>query len=121
MAHHAHLAPPSTENVDDPWLSTADAAEILGFSPTYVAMLIANDRLPGAALSEGGERRVPKSAVQQYQAVKEAEETNKSTDYRAAAKAGGMYTVSDRDLIKMARRPDSGPLRKPAAKKTKQI
>lgn len=114
--HRAPTARPS----DDPLLSTADAAEILGFSRTYVAMLIDNDRIPGAIHSEGGHRRVPKSAVLRYQAAREAEKANKSTDYRAAAQAAGMYSVSDRDLVKMARRPSSGPLRKPVAKKTKQ-
>jgi excisionase family DNA binding protein len=106
-------------HLDDPLLSTADTAEILGFSRTYVAMLVDNGRLPGATLSEGRHRRVPRSTVLQYQATMEAERANKSADYRAAARAGGMYTVSERDLVKMARRPDSGPLRKPAAKKTK--
>jgi hypothetical protein len=39
-----------------------------------------------------------------------AERANKSTDYRAAGQAAGMYAISERDHIKMARRPDSGPL-----------
>jgi len=102
---------------EDPLLSTADAAKILGFSRTYVAMLIDNGKLPGASVSDGGHRRVPQSVVVAYQVAKDARKTSKSTDYRSSGKATGMYEVSERDYVEVAKRPDSGPFRAPAAKK----
>jgi excisionase family DNA binding protein len=119
MAHLAHLTPPTTENVADPWLSTNDAADVLGVSRTYMAMLIDDGRLAGATVSDDKQRRVPTSTVLKYLATREAAKKGKSTDYRAAAREAGMYEVSDADCIRMARRPDSGQLRPPTAKTTK--
>ena len=102
---------------EDPLLSTADAAKILGFSRTYVAMLIDNGKLPGAIVSDGGHRRVPQSAVLDYQAVKDAKKKGAGSDYREAGKAAGMYNIPEREYIDAARRPDSGPLRAPVMTK----
>lgn len=101
---------------EDPLLSTADAAKMLGFSRTYIAMLIDNGKLPGATVSDGGHRRVPQSAVLDYQAMRDAQ--SGSTDFRKAGKAAGMYDIPEREYIAAARRPDSGPLRATATKKT---
>jgi excisionase family DNA binding protein len=108
-----------TAPLEDPLLSTEAAAKILGFSRTYVAMLIDNDQLPGAYVSAGGHRRVAQSVVLAYQAKKEAKKKGQSTDYRTAGKAAGMYDVSEQVYIDAARRPDSGPLRTPVAKSGK--
>ena len=75
---------------EDPLLSTADAAKILGFSRTYIAMLVDNGKLPGAIVSDGGHRRVPQSAVLDYQAMKDAKNKGAGTDYREAGKVAGM-------------------------------
>lgn len=44
-------------------LTTAQAAQLLGYSRPYVAMLIDQKKLTGATVSSGGHRRVPRSAV----------------------------------------------------------
>jgi hypothetical protein len=85
----------------------------------YVAMLIDNDRIPGASVSEDKRPRVPKSAVLDYRAKRDAKKKNQSTDYRAAARKAGMYAISDRELVAMARRADSGPLRPPSIESSK--
>lgn len=95
----------------DPLLSTVQAAKILGFSRTYIAMLIDDGQFPGAIVSDGGHRRVPQSAVLEYQALKEAGKQESSTDYREAGKAAGMYEVPERAFIKASRRVDSEPFR----------
>ena len=102
---------------EDPLLSTVEAAKILGFSRTYIAMLIDNGKLPGAIVSDGGHRRVPQSAVLDYQAVKDVKKEGASTDYRDAGNAAGMYAIPERQYINAARRPDSGPIRGPVAMK----
>ncbi len=54
---------PSTRADADDFISTAQAALILGYSRPYVAMLIDQNQLEGATLSAGGHRRVPRAAV----------------------------------------------------------
>jgi excisionase family DNA binding protein len=120
MTYLAHPTSPTAENVADPWLSVNDAADILGVSRTYVAMLIDNGRLPDATISEDKQCRVSTSTVLKYLATREAAKKGKSTDYRAAAREGGMYAISDADCVRMARRPDSGPFRPPTAKPPKR-
>jgi excisionase family DNA binding protein len=44
-------------------ISTAQAAELLGYSRPYVAMLIDQNKLKGAIASAGGHRRVSRAAV----------------------------------------------------------
>jgi excisionase family DNA binding protein len=119
MALRDALAASKTKDPDDPWLSVAEAVKLLGYSRPYVSMLIDNDRIPGACMSEDNCVRVPRSAVLEYRAKREAEKKNRSADYRAAARDAGMYSVSDRELVLMGRRTDSGPLLAPLVESSK--
>lgn len=60
-------APTSTQGADD-LISTAEAAELLGYSRPYVAMLIDQQQLEGATQSPGGHRRVPRASVLAWKA-----------------------------------------------------
>lgn len=50
-------------------ISTAQAAELLGYSRPYVAMLIDQNKLKGATVSAGGHRRVSRAAVLDWKAT----------------------------------------------------
>ena len=52
----------------DDLISTAQAAELLGYSRPYVAMLIDQNKLQGATVSAGGHRRVSRAAVLDWKA-----------------------------------------------------
>ena len=84
---------PVAAQEDDPMLTTENAAQLMQCSRPYVAMLIDRGRLPGAVKSGGGHRRVPRSSVLAWI---ETHETRDSTDYRAAARAAGMYEIPEK-------------------------
>ncbi len=85
----------------DPMLSTEEAAKMMGCSRPYVAMLIDQDQLPGSTKTAGGHRKVPKSSVKAWI---ESHKVSGSTDYRAAARAAGMYDIPERSYVKAAKR-----------------
>ena len=58
---------PKTLATANDLISTAQAAELLGYSrPPYVAMLIDQNKLKGAIVSAGGHRRVSRAAVMEW-------------------------------------------------------
>ena len=59
-------------------ISTAQAAELLGYSRPYVAMLIDQNKLKGATVSAGGHRRVSRAVVLDWRAKHQV--TDKSVD-----------------------------------------
>lgn len=86
---------------DDPMLSTEQAARMIGCSRPYVAMLIDQGQLAGAAKSAGGHRKVPTSSVLAWI---ESHRTEGSADYREAARDAGMYQVQESAYVKAASR-----------------
>lgn len=83
----------------DPMLSTEEAAQMMDCSRPYVAMLIDQDQLPGATKTAGGHRKVPQSSVKSWVA---AHKVSGSADYRAAARAAGMYDIPESVYVKAA-------------------
>ena len=71
-SQQADIDMPAARSTMDDHISTAQAAEILGYSRPYVAMLIDNKKLAGASVTEGGHRRVPESSVRAW--IKERED-----------------------------------------------
>ena len=57
---------PKTLATANDLISTAQAAELLGYSRPYVAMLIDQNKLKGAIVSAGGHRRVSRAAVMEW-------------------------------------------------------
>ncbi len=75
-------------------LSTQEAAQLMGCSRPYVAMLIDAGTLEGSVTSKGGHRKVPKASIQRWI------EQNRTTgdadrNYRKAAAEAGMYSFSE--------------------------
>ena len=92
--------PPHKSN-DSDLLTTEQAAQLMGHSRPYVAMLIDANKLKGASVSEGGHRRVPRSSVLAW--IKKANLKNNATDsdYKAAASSAGMYEISEEQFVKI--------------------
>lgn len=90
---------PEGRNVE--MLSTEQAAQLMGCSRPYVAMLIDAEKLAGGITSKGGHRKVPKSSVLQWIADKSARPTDE--DYRKAAADTGMYSIPDAEYVKAAK------------------
>lgn len=61
---------PKAVAIADNFIGTAQAAELLGYSRPYVAMLIDQKKLMGATVSAGGLRRVSRAAVLAWKAKK---------------------------------------------------
>ena len=79
-------------------ISTAQAAEILGYSRPYVAMLIDQNKLTGATVSSGGHRRVSRAAVLAW---KETHQTSdKATDLRKEGQKIGAYKSTEAEVIR---------------------
>jgi excisionase family DNA binding protein len=75
-------------------LSTQEAAQLMGCSRPYVAMLIDAGTLEGGVTSKGGHRKVPKASILRWI------ELNRTTgdadkNYRKAAAEAGMYAISE--------------------------
>jgi excisionase family DNA binding protein len=83
-------------------ISTAQAAELLGYSRPYVAMLIDQNKLKGATVSSGGHRRVSRAAVLDWKAKLQV--TEKSADLRAALRTEGQkigaYKSTEADALR---------------------
>ena len=82
----------------DDHIGTAQAAEILGYSRPYVAMLIDQHKLAGATVSAGGHRRVPRTAVLAW---KEAHQViSKKANLRTTGQKLGAYKSSEADVVR---------------------
>ena len=87
-------------------ISTAQAAELLGYSRPYVAMLIDQNKLKGATVSSGGHRRVSRAAVlawkEKHQAAGKAtgKTTGKAKDLRASGQKIGAYKSTEADVLR---------------------
>jgi len=79
-------------------ISTAQAAELLGYSRPYVAMLIDQNKLAGATVSAGGHRRVSRAAVLNWKAKHQV--TGKATDLRTEGEKAGAYKSSEADVMR---------------------
>jgi excisionase family DNA binding protein len=85
-------------------LSTEAAAQLMGCSRPYVAMLIDAKKLAGSSTTEGGHRRVPEASVRDWISAQQpaANKAVADSDYKSAAKDAGMYAVSDADYLTAA-------------------
>ena len=79
-------------------ISTAQAAELLGYSRPYVAMLIDQNKLKGATVSAGGHRRVTRAAVLDWKAKHQV--TGKAADLRIAGQKSGAYRSTEADALR---------------------
>jgi excisionase family DNA binding protein len=79
-------------------ISTAQAAELLGYSRPYVAMLIDQNKLAGATVSAGGHRRVSRAAVLDWKAKHQV--TGKATDLRTEGEKAGAYKSTEADVMR---------------------
>ena len=95
------ITEPSHKSDDTDLLTTEQAAQLMGHSRPYVAMLIDSNKLKGASVSEGGHRRVPRSNVLAW--VKKTNLKTKvvDTDYRTAASKAGMYDITEEQFVKI--------------------
>ena len=76
-------------------ISTAQAADLLGFSRPYVAMLIEQNKLKGATVSVGGHRRVPRAAILEWTA--KHQEAGKVTELRTEGQKTGVCNSAEAD------------------------
>lgn len=79
-------------------ISTAQAAELLGYSRPYVAMLIDQNKLKGATVSAGGHRRVSRAAVLDWKAKHQV--TGKAADLRTEGQKTGVYKSTEADVVR---------------------
>jgi excisionase family DNA binding protein len=79
-------------------ISTAQAAELLGYSRPYVAMLIDQNKLKGATVSAGGHRRVSRAAVLDWKAKHQV--TGKATDLRTEGQKAGAYKSTEANVVR---------------------
>ena len=89
--------PKSVATADD-LISTAQAAELLGYSRPYVAMLIDQNKLKGATVSAGGHRRVSRAAVLDWKAKHQV--TGKASDLRTEGQKAGAYKSPEADVVR---------------------
>ena len=98
---------------EDRMVSTAEAAEILGYSRPHVAMLVDHGKLTGATVSAGGHRRIPLSTVWVYRDSQQGRDAN----YKEAARKSGMYDIPEATYLQaMARKPAKTAVKKAAKK-----
>lgn len=89
-----------TQASKDRMLSTEEAAQIMGRSRPYVAMLIDSGKLPGAQTTAGGHRRVPESSVKAWMAQNPPDsETTKKAVYRQAGVQTGLYNIPEAAFV----------------------
>lgn len=89
----------AVESNEQEMLSTQEAAQLMGCSRPYVAMLIDAGTLEDGVTSKGGHRKVPKASVQRWIGQnKPAGDTDRN--YKKAAAEAGMYSVSDDEYVK---------------------
>jgi excisionase family DNA binding protein len=89
--------PKSVAAADDQ-ISTAQAAELLGYSRPYVAMLIDHNKLKGATVSAGGHRRVSLGTVMDWKTKHQV--TGKATDLRTEGHKVGAYKSTEADALR---------------------
>ena len=89
---------PKSVTVANDLISTAQAAELLGYSRPYVAMLIDQDKLKGATVSAGGHRRVSRASVLDW---KDKHQTiSKATDLRTEGQKAGAYRSTEAEALR---------------------
>ena len=86
--------PKAVATADD-LIGTAQAAELLGYSRPYVAMLIDQNKLKGATVSAGGHRRVSRVTVMDLKAKHQV--TGKAADLRSEGLTAGAYKSPETD------------------------
>lgn len=89
---------PKTLATENDLISTAQAAEILGYSRPYVAMLIDQNKLKGATVSAGGHRRVSRTAVLEWKDKHQV--SGKATDLRNEGQKIGAYKSTEADVVR---------------------
>jgi excisionase family DNA binding protein len=89
--------PKTVINAND-LISTAQAAELLGYSRPYVAMLIDQNKLKGATVSAGGHRRVSRAAVLDWKAKHQV--TGMAADLRTEGQKTGVYKSTEADALR---------------------
>ena len=89
---------PKAVATSDDLIGTAQAAELLGYSRPYVAMLIDQHKLKGATVSAGGHRRVPRAAVMDWKAKHQV--TGKAADLRTEGQKAGAYKSPEADVVR---------------------
>ena len=89
---------PQATSVADDLISTAQAAQILGYSRPYVAMLIDQKKLKGATVSTGGHRRVSRAAVLEWKEKQQV--TDKTTSLRTEGQKIGAYKSTEKDVVR---------------------
>lgn len=89
---------PKAVATSDDLIGTAQAAELLGYSRPYVAMLIDQHKLKGATVSAGGHRRVPRAAVLDWKAKHQV--TGKAADLRTEGQKAGAYKSPEADVVR---------------------
>lgn len=89
---------PKTLATANDLISTAQAAEILGYSRPYVAMLIDQNKLKGATVSSGGHRRVSRAAVLEWKDKHQV--SGKATDLRTEGQKIGAYKSTEADVVR---------------------
>ena len=100
----ANKGPRKAKDKFDPMLTTEEAAKLMGRSRPWVAMLIDANELPGAEVSRGGHRKVPKSPVLGW--LERNKPPRGSADYRKAGRVAGIYEVEDALVAKALRESD---------------
>lgn len=95
----------SNRQIPDVLLTVEAAAKLMRSNKPYVAMLIDQKLLPGALVTEGGQRCVPESSVRAWIADHDIKASQ--ADYRAAATEAGMYDIPEKVYIdsNLQRRP----------------
>ncbi|CAN5556666.1 hypothetical protein BH10PSE16_BH10PSE16_38810 [soil metagenome] len=81
-------------------IGTAEAAELLGYSRPYVAMLIDQNQLKGATRSAGGHRRVSRTAVLEWKAQHQAASKGVGAGMRAEGQKIGAYKSTEVEAIR---------------------
>jgi excisionase family DNA binding protein len=89
---------PTSVAVANDLISTAQAAELLGYSRPYVAMLIDQNKLKGATVSAGGHRRVSRAAVLDWKAKHQI--PGRATDMRTDGQKAGVYKSTEADVLR---------------------
>jgi len=89
---------PKTVVTANDLISTAQAAELLGYSRPYVAMLIDQNKLKDATVSAGGHRRVSLASVLDWKAKHQV--TGKTTDLRTEGQKAVAYKNTEADVVR---------------------
>ena len=92
------VAMPTPADAANDLISTAQAAELLGYSRPYVAMLIDQNQITGATVSTGGHRRVSRAAVLDWKARQQV--TGKAANLRTEGQRVGAYKSTEADALR---------------------